>query len=345
MARIAWLVVVVACAHPHSGPPAPARGVVTTVGPGGIPDVRCAAAPAVGPSRGFRHLRERVVAALGAPLHRGHDLIAVAGAEQIVEGAIAYSALDKALEDEDVDLYACDTTGWRWLAQARTDADGRFAIALAPRERVPIGLRDLYVSVLGDRTGVRFVAYVAPAGTPLVISDVDGTLTSSENAWPKSLVDDDGVAPQPGAPEALRALGYQIVYVTSRGERFTDATRSWLASHGFPRGPVRLARSLFALPGAASVAYKRATLHALDGFVLVAGIGNRGSDVAAYAAAGIPPDRIFIKLPEFASELVPGSAIGFASYAKLPLPRRPHPCDTCFTPPFAPGAANPGGHE
>ena len=40
-----------------------------------------------------------------------------------------------------------------------------------------MGLRDLYLSVVGDRTGARFVGLVAPSGTALAVSDVDGTLT------------------------------------------------------------------------------------------------------------------------------------------------------------------------
>lgn len=44
-------------------------------------------------------------------------------------------------------------------------------------------------------------------------------------------------------------------------------------------------------------------LGTLAGFKLLAGVGNRHTDVEAYTNAGLAPDHIFIKLPEFESEL------------------------------------------
>src|SRR5439155_24490120 len=134
---------------------------------------------------------------------------------------------------------------------ARTDDEGHFALGLSGDGRLPVGMRDLFVSVVGDRTGVGFLGYVAPAGTPLVVSDVDGTLTSSENAFLETIA--LGIEPgaQPGAAQAFAAAaagGKQLVYVTARGNQYTTATRHWLDDHGFPRGPVRLSPSFVTLP-------------------------------------------------------------------------------------------------
>ena len=39
-------------------------------------------------------------------------------------------------------------------------------------------------------------------------------------------------------------IPYRIVPVNiGRGDQFTDVTRLWLRVHGFPRGPLRLARA------------------------------------------------------------------------------------------------------
>ncbi|MBC7976293.1 MAG: hypothetical protein H7138_15080 [Myxococcales bacterium] len=311
--------------NPVSPDPAEQSG---TLGPAGsLPDVRCAGAPATGGRRSFRHLRSKLISKLGGANHRGIDLITSAdSATQRIAGAISYTLVDKALEDEDVEVFACRAGTWSRIATARTDDEGRFAFALAGAARLPIGMRDMFVSVIGDRTGVGFLAYVAPAGTQLLVSDVDGTLTSSENAFFETILLGREPAERAGAPTAFAAAlakGYQPIYVTARGNQYTTATRDWLAHKGFPRGPMRLASSFLTLPGGDTVDFKSRTLAAFNdaGLEVAVGVGNRASDVSAYANAGVAADRIFIELPDYADEVVPrleaGEAIGFTSYDAL----------------------------
>jgi phosphatidate phosphatase PAH1 len=300
---------------------------VGTAGAGVVPDVRCAGRPDAGAAGSFRHFTSRLIADLGDPKHRGFDLVASAdGASQVLEGWISYAVVDKALEDEDVDVFACRAGAWRTLGAARTDDEGHFALALSGDSRLPIGMRDLFVSVVGDRTGAAFLGYVAPAGTPLVVSDVDGTLTSSENAFLETIALGGEPGAQPGAAQAFAAAaaaGKQLVYVTARGNQFTAATRRWLDDKGFPRGPVRLSPSFVTLPGGDTVEFKTQAISALSaaGLALAAGVGNRATDVAAYAGTRIIAERIFVELPEFAGELQPlldaHQAVGFASYGDL----------------------------
>src|SRR5215468_3700559 len=234
---------------------------------GAVPDVRCDGSPAAGKPGSFRHFTSRLIAGLGDPKHRGFDLVASTDtATQALEGWISYTVVDKALEDEDVDVFACRAGAWRKVGRARTDDEGHFALALSGDSRLPIGMRDLFVSVVGDRTGAGFLGYVAPAGTPLVVSDVDGTLTSSENAFVETIVLGIEPAAQPGAAHAFAdatARGHQLVYVTARGNQFTTATRDWLDHKGFPRGPVRLAESFVTLPGSDTVDFKTRAISAL----------------------------------------------------------------------------------
>lgn len=269
-----------------------------------------------GPAREFRHAKSEIIAALGEPRHRGADLIASPTSAQEVAGWIAYTATDKALEDEDVDVFACTDGSWDALGTARTDEEGHFTLGvhLAP------GLHDLYVSVAGDRSGVAMLGYV---GDDIVISDVDGTLTASENAFVETVLGGENPGAQADAATALAASGHQVIYLTARGNQFTESTRSWLASRGFPKGPLRLAPSFVTLPGDATAAFKR---DAIRGFgTVAAAIGNRASDITAYAAAGVAADRIYIKLPEYQSEvqgaLDAGEAMGFSDYAAIQLPR------------------------
>jgi LNS2-like protein (lipin/Ned1/Smp2) len=292
-----------------------------------IPDVRCAGAPAAGAAGEFRHFSSSAISFLGNPKHRGADLVTSAGsATQTLEGWISYTIADKALEDEDVDVFACRAGQWSHVGTARTDDEGHFALDLSDTYRLPIGMRDLSVSVAGDRTGVGFLGYVAPDDSPLIVSDVDGTLTSSENAFLETITLGIEPAERLGAPRAYAAAtakGFQLVYVTARGSQYTTATRDWLEHRGFPRGPVRLSPSFLTLPGGDTIDYKTRTLAALSasGLEVAAGIGNRASDVTAYASTHLPASRIFIEMPEYASEVQPllnaHAAIGFTTYDEL----------------------------
>lgn len=279
----------------------------------------CGASP-TGAKAGFRHTRSKIFASLGSARHRGIDLVAVEGDEiQTVTGKLAYTKTDKDLEDEDVEVFACVSRQWRPIGTSRTDDDGRFTILLAGDARLPAGMRDLYARVPADNSGVRFLAYVAAPGESVIVTDLDGTITSSENAVIAQMVGVD-VDHQPGAPEALAQSGKVVVYISARGDQLTEMTRRWLATHGFPRGPIRLAKSMVTLPGRRTVALKTAEMASI-GVPIFAGIGNRASDIRAYRNAGLAPERIFINLPEFTDELrgqlASGEATPFDDYEDL----------------------------
>lgn len=283
----------------------------------------CATAPSE-PATKFRRSLNRLYARLGKPRHRGVDLIAVESDEtQTLAGKLAYTAADTDVVGEDVRLYACVDGAWRALGTATTDGDGRFSHVLRGEDRLPAGTRDLFAFVPGDGSGVRFLAYVARPGESVIVTDIDGTLTESENAVLRSVLFGDDIGSREHAPTALAAAKRTVIYVTSRGDQLTELTRTWLHRRGFPTGPLRLAPTTVTRPGARTVAYKAAVLRALK-IPIHAGIGNRRSDVLAYRAAGVPADRILIKRREFEHELADvfarRAAIGFDRYEHLPLP-------------------------
>jgi hypothetical protein len=286
-----------------------------------ITDTRCATPPTTS-AVGFRHKRSKALSKLGSPSHRGVDLIASEDDTiQHVEGKLAYGKLDKDIDDEDVEVFACVDSSWKSLGVARTDDDGRFEMILGD-QRLPVGMRDLYAAALGDGTGAYFVGYVAPRATSIVVTDVDGTISWSENSIIKTVIKrTKDIGHRPSAPGALQQLPYPIVYVTARGDAFIDVTRQWLERHGFPRGLLRLSRGAFAKPGSSAVAYKKQVLRGLT-VPIAAGIGNRRSDITAYSSIGLAGNQIFIHLPEYAKEvkadLDAGNATGFADYATLP---------------------------
>jgi hypothetical protein len=270
---------------------------------------------------GFRHTRSAIYASLGSARHRGIDLIAVEGDEnQTVGGKLAYTKGDKDLEDEDVEVFACVARRWRSVGVTRTNGDGRFEMTLAGAQRLPVGMTDLYAYVPGDGSGTRFLGFVAKQGESVIVSDVDGTITSSEKAVFRTVALGRDIGHQPNAPEVLAQSGKTVIYVTARGDQLTELTRKWLADHGFPKGPIRLAPSLVTMPGECTTRLKTQTLAEIA-LPIAAGIGNRASDIAAYKNAGVPADRIFINLPEFTKEvrtqLAAGEATPFHDYAEL----------------------------
>ncbi|MDQ3365350.1 MAG: hypothetical protein M3680_07980 [Myxococcota bacterium] len=269
----------------------------------------------------FHSRRNRVLAAVGSPRHRGVDLIASESDEnQTLGGKLAYTAFDKDLEGEDVEVFACRAGAWRSLGVTRSNDDGRFMLELQGAQRLPVGMTDLYAHVRGDGSGVRFVGFVAAAGEGVLVTDIDGTITSSENAIFKTVLLRRDIRHQPGAPQAYAQSGRTVVYVTARGDQFTEVTRRWLRDHGFPPGPLRLARAPITIPGGNTVAFKTQVLQDLA-VPVVGGVGNRASDVVAYRNAGLAPDQIFINLPEFTSELRAeldaGNATSFDHYDEL----------------------------
>jgi phosphatidate phosphatase PAH1 len=285
-------------------------------------DTRCATPPAV-KAVGFRHKRSTLIAKHGSPNHRGIDLIAYEDDTiQTIEGKLAYGKLDKDVDKEDAELFACIDNAWKSLGVHTTDDDGRLALTLEGPARLPPGMRDMYIAAAGDGSGAYFVGYVAPRGTKIVVTDVDGTISWSENSIIKQVVSrDHDIKHRPNAPKALSSLPYPVVYTTARGDAFIGITRRWLESHGFPRGLLRLSKGLFAKPDESAIAYKTKTLKSIT-VPIAAGIGNRKSDITAYTNVGLTGKQIFIHLPEYEKEvrreLDAGKAVGFKDYLQLP---------------------------
>lgn len=321
---VAALSAVLACGV-DNGTPVPGGDAIPEGGTAAVVDVRCAGAPNAGPKTGWLNQRSHLIDGIGDSHHRGVDLIAATDdAEQVISGRLTYGATDMDLERENVSLFACFDQEWKQIGSARTSDGGWFKLTLTGDARLPEGMRDVYASVDGDRTGARFLALVARRGTRVIATDIDGTLTASENAYPTALLLGRGVAAQDSSAATLMSAAMQrvvMVYVSARGNQFTQDTREWLAAKGFPRGPLVLASPLITLPGEDTAEFKTAALGRLDGFDLVAGFGNRASDVTAYENVGLTPDRIFIKLPEFAGELADilagRHAVGFYQYATV----------------------------
>ena len=253
-------------------------------------------------------IRSGATTTLGSARHRGRDLILSATDAQWALAKIAYGANDDDLQDEDVDVWLQrDCAGeWEQLGTVRTSDDGENATIYGVEDtggwvffevpesaRLGVGRHRFHFVVKGDLTTADQLVEIVGSDARFVVSDVDGTLTESENAEVLTLLNGPSPAVNPSAPEALTALasrGYRILYLTARPGWLTTRTHEWLDERGLPPG---LVHTTFTFTGAlneAAATFKREELAALGatlGRPIDFGIGNRESDAAAYVEAGI----------------------------------------------------------
>lgn len=289
----------------NAGPLAEATAVTT---PGAAPTFRRCEQHR-GPlttGRGFAHTRSRLVAA-AAPNHAMQDGFALPGATVEFAAKISYGDGGKDLEDEDV-AFALDDCTRGVGGTAKTDDDGIARISItAPAQP---GAYRMQAVVTGDGTETRATLHVLPATTELVVFDIDGTLTTTDDEVSRDVLDEhfghlaDGTytaaAYEHGA-ELARAWaerGFVVVYLTGRPYWLVDHTRAWLRDGGYPEGLVRTTlRHRDVVPNVGGVGeFKSAYLRGLvdAGYRIVAAHGNASTDVWAYAQAGIPVAQTFI---------------------------------------------------
>jgi phosphatidate phosphatase PAH1 len=186
--------------------------------------------------------------------------------------------------------------------------------------------------VAGDRSGADLFIQVAPAGTALLVSDVDGTLTITETEEFIALLEGELPAAHSSAPEALAALaerGYLPLYLTARPEFLVGRTREFLAVNGFPPGLVHTTTDGIGAIGDDAAAFKTGDLGqalvARD-YVAAYAFGNTATDAEAYEATGIQPlaNRLFFAFDDGAH-----GGRRFDDYADLvgALGAAPPPCE------------------
>lgn len=271
------------------------------------------------PAEPWRHtIATPIITATGAAHHSAADAIEPDPAAVALRGKFTYGPTSKDLEDERVGVWIDDCTGWRALGDATTDDDGRIAVALPTGLLAAPGIYEARFEVLGDQSTTTATVYLLPAGTHLAITDLDGTLTTSDTELFHELLDGSYVpAAYPAAAEltaAHAATGQVVVYLTGRPYFLSEMTRGWLAAGGYARGPLRLTDALAdSMPTEGSVGdFKRGVVADLvaKGYAIDVAYGNATTDLYAYEGGGVPADRIWIIGPhagEAGSHPVTGS--------------------------------------
>lgn len=246
--------------------------------------------------------------------HRVRDQIYAVGEEQWVIGKFV-GLLDRDLKGEPIEVHVQQgcAGAWKKLGTTKTSVDGKgeghagvrddvgrafFRIA----EPLPVGRHRVRL-VTADKSYADGLLDIVPAGTPVVVTDVDGTLTSSEEA------DKTGIlgTPQPEARanaaavlSAFASKGYRIVYLTARSELKMDRTREFIEKRGFPAGIVNVSPSdgIAGDSGDEAYRFKLGQLKEMTarGLKIAYAFGNRATDVRAFGEAGIEPasHRVFV---------------------------------------------------
>lgn len=186
---------------------------------------------------------------------------------------------------------------WQTLGRATTDGDGNYSIA--PAEAIVTEIdRPVYSILEADGSCAEHYDYLMPEGTKFVVTDIDGTLTLSDDELFSQIDDGTYVPKQNKSADLLmntwKDKGYFVVFLTARPHEFRSETRAWLRDQGFPKGPVITANALVFDESARE--YKRAWVkRMMDDFKwdVVAAYGNALSDVDAYEDAGIPKEITF----------------------------------------------------
>ena len=262
--------------------------------------LRCTGRPFTPPGKtGFRHTSSKLAALTGAR-HHAQDVIVPPQGRTALVAKLAYGPVWKDLEDENATVYLDNCARWVEVATVRTDGDG-FA-TLPVSVGLPAGEYEVRVVARGDASQTTLNLWVLPAGTHVAVTDIDGTMTTSDTElFVQILVGSYVPAAYPDATAlttAHAAKHHVMVYVTGRPAYLTAKSREWLTSLGFAPGPLRLAPTATdTLPFDANVGtYKRDYLAGLasKGYLLDLAYGNATTDIFAYTGAGLPGDRQWI---------------------------------------------------
>lgn len=254
----------------------------------------------------------------GNDYHFGRDQYWNETEDQWVIGKFKYGnvLIRNDLSNEEVDIYVLRGCGQTWekLGTAITtsgkhetvegveDDGGRVFFKIPEDKRLGVGRHRIRLVVAGDHTAAELYAEVIPQGVPLFVSDVDGTLTTSELEELGSSI--TGATPKANdyAAETLSALsskGFRPVYVSARAELLTPRTRDFVSERFFPAGRIETSlANLVGLSGSKAVEYKTTALGRLKakGFAISYAFGNTATDAEAYDNAGIPAEsRYFFK--------------------------------------------------
>jgi len=202
----------------------------------------------------------------------------------------------RALAGENVSLWTYDAaqTAWRSIGRGTTGDDGSYdlpATGFVASNGAPV-----YAMLEADSSCAEHFDYLLPRGAKVVVTDIDGTLTTDDLQVVMQLADETYVPAMMTAADRLMQAwamkGYPVVYLTARPHVLRAETRGWLADLGFPAGPLITENAALTAD-----AYKTLWLNRMIqsfGWEIMAAYGNADTDITAYANAHVALDHTFI---------------------------------------------------
>ncbi len=203
------------------------------------------------------------------------------------------------LAGENVSLwyYDIDKAAWQLIGRGKTADDGTYDLP-ATGFVAPNG-RPIYSVLEADGSCAEHFDYLLAPGSKVVVTDIDGTLTTNDAEFVMEVADGSYVPMMMTAADKLMQAwsmkGYPIVYLTARPTVYRVESRGWLADLGFPDGPL-----LTKTGTQKDDMYKTLWLNRMVQnfqWTVVAAYGNADTDITAYANAGIPKAQTFIVGP------------------------------------------------
>jgi phosphatidate phosphatase PAH1 len=252
------------------------------------------------------------------PHHRGVDALLAQASAQRLEAKFTYGPVHKNLVHELVDVYVERSCGsWEYLGESTTSNDddngseddgGRVYFYVPESQKLTLGSYRVKMVVKGDHSDTTFLVHVLPEHAPIVVSDIDGTITLKEWDGLVAWFDSNYPDPRPGSEDlfaAYHAKGFYILYLTARPELLTGGTREWFADNLFPQGAFHLSRTDIGEHGDSARSYKEEYLQDLvdRGFDIKAVYGNKDTDLDAYLGAGVAASAVTLVSGQYTGDL------------------------------------------
>lgn len=293
----------------------------------------CDLAPILGKAQGFFTAKPK-----GDAWHFGKDFFLNETEDQWIIAKFQYGSylFRSPLVHEQVEIQLSRGCGsaWETLGKVLTttkgehpavlqyeDEGGMVFFKIPEDKRLGLGRHRIRLVVSGDQSATDLFLEVLPQGSSLFVSDVDGTLTTSELIEGVASVFGTLPPAHPGAAtlfQGLASKGYRPIYLTARSSNLVARTRGFVTNKKFPEGVVMTTEaSTFGLSGDKAVDYKTEILQGLEdrGFKVAYGFGNTKVDAEAFANVNIPDSqKYFFNFKDYSAF---GGGASFKDYAGL----------------------------
>ena len=248
-----------------------------------------------------------LIARGGEPAHALRDLLSTRSGRAELIGVTSYGiGLHPGGELAELYIHDC-TQGFELMSRTLIGSDGRARFIINEEDLPFHGVYSIAMRLPGDGSLAPGTWRILPAGTQLVVMDIDG-VASAEALSPfgqkwRELFGSIGAGDRVPRPrEAIDRMtqvraeqGYEILYLTARPPSLTDESRSWLEAHALAPGTLWFddREQAFRSPSQ-YIAYKSSVLARMraSGYVLPVAYGAREEDQRCFDVSSV--DEVYM---------------------------------------------------